>query len=448
MVDIKLYAHQVESLKFMRDKHAVFDASSPGTGKTLVQIKDFEQRNAKDHKAALIFCPKSLMRAAWMAEIEKFAPHLKVFIADATNRKNITYTQADIYVINIDGVKDIAKIKDKKWWERIDTIIIDESSNVKHSTSQRSKAIREVMKKTTWRRCLSGTPASNGICDIWHQYFLLDDGKRLGKSFFGFRNNACIAQQNGPSPQHIKWIDRPGIDLIVHELVKDITIRHKFEDCVDIPENTLRTVSFELTKKHRALYEKLERDSLLEINKTQITAINAASLATKILQAASGAAYNDSGTYSYIASERYELIIELAKARQHSVVFYLWTHQLLELAREADKYSINFAMWDPSHPEIAQKFQEGKYQILFAHPASAAHGLTLTRASTTIWSSPTYNLEHFLQGNKRIHRIGQAKKTETLVVIAKDTIDERVAQALEAKKINLSALLTRMENKT
>jgi SNF2 family DNA or RNA helicase len=130
------------------------------------------------------------------------------------------------------------------------------------------------------------------------------------------------------------------------------------------------------------------------------------------------------------------------------VVFYLWAHQLLELAREADKYSINFATWDSSNPKIAQEFQDGKYQILFAHPASAAHGLTLTRATTTIWSSPTYNLEHFLQGNKRIHRIGQTRKTETLVVIAKDTIDERVAQALEAKKVNMIALLTMMENRT
>jgi SNF2 family DNA or RNA helicase len=88
-----------------------------------------------------------------------------------------------------------------------------------------------------------------------------------------------------------------------------------------------------------------------------------------------------------------------------------------------------------------REYQEGKYQVLFAHPQSAGHGLTLTRGTATIWASPTYNLEHFLQGLKRVHRIGQTEKTETIVVVAEGTLDEVVWDALQNKSVKMTELL-------
>ena len=104
-----------------------------------------------------------------------------------------------------------------------------------------------------------------------------------------------------------------------------------------------------------------------------------------------------------------------------------------------------FAIWNPDHPQIATEYQDGRYQVLFAHPQSAGHGLTLTRGTATIWASPTYNLEHYLQGLKRVHRIGQTEKTETIVIVAEDTIDERVWAALQAKSVNMTNLLLELE---
>ena len=96
-------------------------------------------------------------------------------------------------------------------------------------------------------------------------------------------------------------------------------------------------------------------------------------------------------------------------------------------------------------PGNLYEFQEGKYQVLFAHPQSAAHGLTLTKGTATIWAGPTHNLEHFLQGFKRVYRIGQTQKTETIVVVAEDTIDEKVWASLQTKKVRLVALLEELE---
>ena len=443
---LKAMAHQLESLKFMKNKKVVFDASDPGTGKTFVEITDFAQQHKKDKKAMLVVCPKSLMRAAWANDIRKFAPHLRVSLCYVTGRLDSLNAEADVYIINVDGVKDLLKITSKKFWSKFGRLVIDESTAFKHHTSQRSKAMSKIASKFEWRRCMSGTPSSNGICDLWHQYYILDAGKRLGNSFFGFRNAVCTPTQNGPSAQHIKWTDKPGVEVLVAELVKDITIRHKFEDCVDIPENHQYALPVSLSARHMATYNELAETSLAIFRETTVTAINAAVLATKLLQAASGAVYNDEGGYSLVSTERYEIALDLVEEREHTIVFYHWEHQLNELVTEAKKRQSKkqlgqFAVWDPDHPQIADEFQEGKYQVLFAHPQSAGHGLTLTKGTATIWASPTYNLEHYLQGLKRVHRIGQVSKTETIVLVAEGTVDEKVWTALQAKNVSMTALL-------
>ncbi len=441
---IKLMTHQKESVKFMKTRKSVLDFSDCGTGKTLSELMDFTARHKKDGKAALVVCPKSIMYAAWASDIKKFTPHLKVSLAYAKNRQEALNAEADVYVINVDGVKDLLKFK-PAFWKKFGTIICDEATAFKHHTSQRSKALSKIIKNFEWRRLMTGTPTSNGVCDLWHIAYLADGGKRLGKSFFGFRSACCSPEQVGPSTNMLRWTDKPGIELQIGALISDIVIRHKFENCTSIPENHCYAIPIKLTDKHMGVYKELSDSSLAILRETSVTAINKAVLATKLLQTASGAVYNDAGGYSQVASERYELILDLVEARNHSIVFYTWEHQLTELTKEAKSRKLKYETWNPDHPEIATQFQDGHFQVLFAHPASAGHGLTLTKGTATIWASPTYNLEHFLQGLKRIHRIGQREKTETIVIIAEDTIDEKVYAALGAKHIDMDALLKEFE---
>jgi hypothetical protein len=445
MTAFKPMAHQEVSLSFLKSRKEVFDQSDAGTGKTLVEILDFAQRHKKDKKRMLVLCPKSLMRAAWYNDIGKFAPHLRVQLCYAKNRGDIKTVDADVYVVNVDGVKDLAKIADKAFWKKFGTLVVDESDAFMHHTSQRSKAAVKVRQYFEYVRLLSATPQGNTICDQWHQYFLLDKGKRLGKSFFGFRAACCTPEQQGPSANHLQWIDKEGIELVVAELVKDITIRHKFEDCVDIPEMHTYPVSFALDKKHRETYDEMKNDAITQVKDKTISAVNAAVVANKLLQIASGAVYDSTGDYCRVADERYELILDLVCERPHTVVFYHWDHQREELIAEAKARKIEWIEWNPDHPEIADDFQAGKYRVIFAHPASAAHGLTLTKGTAVIWASPTFNIRHFIQGTKRIHRIGQKLKTECIIVIAEDTADENAYESMQRKKINLMKFLSELE---
>ena len=190
-------------------------------------------------------------------------------------------------------------------------------------------------------------------------------------------------------------------------------------------------------------------DHLLQLKKTTVTAIKAATVAGKLLQISSGAVYDDEGegAYSLVDSARYELILDLVEECKHSIVVFFWKHQRDELIKEAKKRGITYAVYDGSvtnnnvRTQIVKDFQAGKYQSLFVHPKSAGHGLTLTKGVRTILASPTYNLEWFLQVLKRIFRIGQTQKTETIVIVAEGTIDEVVWQALQDKNVKLVELL-------
>jgi SNF2 family DNA or RNA helicase len=447
MTKNSLFNHQKISIRFLASRKAAFDASDPGTGKTRVQIEDFAARRRKKGGPALILAPKSLLDSAWKQDFLKFAPDMRVVCAYSHNRAAALALDADVYVVNHDGVKALKPAFLKKF--KNGTLIIDESSAFKHHTSSRSKALRAVAKHFEYRRCMSGTPTSNGITNIWHQVYILDGGKALGPTFSGFRNAACIPEQAGPQAHMIKWIDRPGIELTVAAMLKDIMIRHRFEDCVDIPPNHQYSVSFDLSPSHMKTYQKMERESLLELKGQTIDAVNGAVLYGKLLQIASGAVYGTNDGYSLINTDRYELVMDLVEAREHSIVFFNWKHQRDELIKLATSKGMAFALYDGSvndatRRSVVEDYQRGKFQVLFAHPQSAGHGLTLTKGTATIWASPTYNLEHFKQGLKRIHRIGQTDKTETIVVLARGTVDEKVWNVLNTKDARQGDLLNEL----
>lgn len=455
-----LFKHQITSIEFMKTHPCVLDTSDPGTGKTRVQIELFSMQRKQGGGAALVIAPKSLLRSAWQDDFKKFAPHIHTVIAPADKRKEAFAQDADVYITNTDATKWLAD-QPASFFKKFDTLIIDEISLFKHRTSQRSKALNKIKKHFRQRYGLTGTPNANSITDIWHQVYILDDGQRLGRSFFQFRNSVQIPEQVGPQPNMLQWTDKPGAELAVSHLLADITVRHKFEECIDIPENHTYSVPYHMSAKQTKIYQQMEKDAITMLDSGRIiSTVNAAGVMTKLLQIASGASYSEEGTgntplqakaadalgYAPIDSGRYELVADLVEQRQHSVVFFNWTHQRDELIAEFEKRGITYTVidgntTDKNRKESVDRFQAGFYRVLLAHPQSAAHGLTLTKGTATIWASPTSNLELWLQGNRRIYRAGQTQKTETIVIIAPGTIEEKVFQRLQDKDVKQTNML-------
>jgi SNF2 family DNA or RNA helicase len=444
------YAHQVAASNFKVANARVLDTSDPGTGKTRSTLDAFSAlKDAGEVDYLLVLAPLSILQPSWAEDCRKFTPHLACQVV--TSKEKWTAmppaVTADVFITNHDSVRWLAEWKMPGRW----AICIDEFTVYKHRTSQRSKAIAALRKHFDIRWLLSGTPNSNGICDVWHPAFLCDDGARLGKQFWGFRSQVCTPESSGPGGQFTVWKDKPHAQAVVADRLKDITFRVKFEDCLDVPENAMRHMSVDLPKKLMLQYKQLAREAALEHESGMITAVHAGAKAQKLLQLCSGAVYDGEGSYKVFDTSRTDLTLELVQQRTHSVVAFNWRHQRDLLCAGAKALGITYGVIDGTVPikernVLVERYQNGDLQTMFCHPQSAAHGLTFTRGTATIWPSPTSNAEHFQQFNRRIYRAGQTQRTETICIAANDTREKDVYERLNDKLGRMDELLAMIVN--
>lgn len=441
------FGHQERTTQFLISRPYAFDMSDPGTGKTRSGLDAISFRRRHGELPALVLAPKSILLPAWGMDCAKFTPHLSYSIATAQNRAKAFAQDVDLYITNHDAVKWILK-QGPKFLARFGQLYVDESTAYKNRQSQRSQALKRIATHIPVRVLMSGTPNPLTVLDLWHQVLLLDGGQRLGNNFFRFRMAVCAPTQTGPRPEMVEWSDKPGAQEAIADMLRDITIRNKFEECVDVPPNHTFSVNFEMTTTHRRHYETLRKHSVIELSSGDITAINAGAITNKLLQAASGAVYDSDGKVHALASDRYELVLDLVQQRADPcVVAFVWTHQRDALVAEATARKLRFRVIDgeandTERQDAVQLFQNGMLDVLFAHPMSAAHGLTLTRGRTTIWTSPIYDAERFQQFNRRIYRAGQTAKTETILVTAADTLEAGVYDRLSGKLSRMNDLLS------
>jgi hypothetical protein len=443
------YDHQVASTAFKINHPRVLDGSDPGTGKSRTVLDAFSY--LKQHDLAdylLVIAPLSILRPSWANDCASFTPHLTCQVVTAKEKFAALppAVEADIFVTNHDAVKWLKDWKPAGRW----VLCIDEAPAFKHRTSQRSKAIAGLRQHFERRWLLSGTFNSNGVLDVWHPAFLCDDGERLGRQFWGFRAQVCSPKATGPGGQYTEWVEKPHAREVVADRLKDIVFRVKFEDCLDVPENVTRHMTVELPKRLMAQYRQLQREAALEHESGKlITAIHAGAKAQKLMQLCAGAVYDGAGGYKVFDTSRTDLTLDLIEAREQCVVAFIWQHQRDLLVAGAEARGIRYGVIDGSVPVkerevLVARFQAGDLQVIFAQPQSAAHGLTLTRGTTTIWPSPTSNAEHFQQFNRRIYRAGQTRRTETICIAATDTRELDVYERLNGKLERMDELLTLM----
>jgi len=430
------YGHQKKTTDFIVANPQCMITSDPGTGKTRAVLDAHAILGGK----TLVLAPLSILEAAWGEDISKFQPHIKYGVAYAKNRAKIfeddTY---EMVITNFEAVNFLQK--NPQYCKQFDTIVIDEFTAFKNREAKRSKNLNKIISYFTNRIAMSGTPNSNTILDIWHPVYLIDGGERLGARFYAFRHQACTPKFNGFANE---WIDKPGIEEAVANKLSDISIRYALSDCMDLPDNIVRTVNTKLTPNVQKQYKTLADESVLYTKSGTVNAVHAAARVKKLLQLVTGAVYDEDGVVQFVHQERYDIVMTLVAQRAHSLVAFNWKHERDALVEIAQKEGISYEVIDGSvkaekRSDIVARYQAGQIKVLFCHPQSAGHGLTLTKANTVIWCSPTYNAEHYQQFNQRIYRAGQTQKTETILIQARNTWEPEVYKKLNTK-------LGRMEN--
>lgn len=444
------YSHQVAATKFWLDNPRMLNFSGCGTGKTRATLDAIVQRGKQASGRVLVFAPLSILKPAWGDDIERWTPQLSYNIAYAKNRAKAFSEASDIVITNHDAVKWVkAQLdEDPHFLDAFNTLIIDESTAFKNGLSARSKAMNQIRQHFNYRVALSGTPNPRTILDIFHQVLLIDDGEHLGKSFFHFRNEVCTPEMINGYAEFKKWIDKPDAQHKTAMALADITFRVELEECIEMPEQISRTLLVEMPPAVRKHYKLMEKEAMMLLDSGEIiSAVHAGAKNQKILQLLSGSVYNANGDAKLIFKERYELVMDLVKEVEQSVVGFNWRHERDELMRLAERDGIAFACIDGSTSpnekiEACAAFQRGELQVLFCQPQSAGHGLTLTKGTRTIWSTPLYNAEFYDQFNHRIYRAGQKRRTEIIHILTKDSIEERVFDVLQGRMDAMDVLLS------
>jgi len=288
---------------------------------------------------------------------------------------------------------------------------------------------------------LTGTPIPNGLMDMWGQMYLLDHGERLGRTKSGYEREYFMnTGYNGYTLKPYAGSMRKVIDK-----VEDVAKTLKTEDYISLPPMIYNRVDVALPEDVMATYKKLEKNFFMSIDGEDVVAFNAASLATKLRQSVQGFIYDEEGVAHPIHTAKRDALNELvcSNPAEH---FLIAVDFIYEAGVLGDIYKnsevINSNTPAGKSTEIIKSWNEGKLKILFAHPASLSHGLNLqTGGRMVIWMGPTWNLEHWLQFNKRLHRSGQSRPVIVHTLIGKDTIDERVFAALRGKDVNQNKLI-------
>lgn len=391
----------------------------------------------------LVIAPLRVAEDTWSTEVDKWdhLKHLRTskILGTKKQREEALNKDADIYVTNRENVDWLVSECFDSWiW---DMVVIDELSSFKSSKSKRFRALKKV--RPYFKRIvgLTGTPAPNSLIDLWPQIYLLDGGKRLGKTITGFKDRYFNpGRRNGYVVYN--WELKEGAEEEIQNKISDICISMKANDYLDLPERMDNKVEIALSKKSMGIYKKLEKDLIIELGEEDITAANAAVLTNKLLQMANGAIYSEDKEVVNIHDEKIEKLEEIIDTSNGKsvLVFYNFKHDYNRISEMLTKKKINHQTLNTS--DDIKKWNDGEIQVALLHPASAGHGLNLQYGGNIIvWFGLTWSLELYQQANARLHRQGQKETVIIHHLIAKGTVDEDVMNALANKEINQDMLL-------
>lgn len=409
-----------------------------GLGKTVIALTAIHSLlfDSFEVSKVLVVAPLRVARDTWPNEVKKWE-HLKdlrvsVAVGDAKKRKIALMRKADIYVINREMVKWLVEESGVPF--DYDMVVIDELSSFKNPQSQRFKALMKVRSKVRRVVGLTGTPASNGLMDLFAEYKLLDMGQRLGRYITRYRLSYFQPDKtNGAIVYSYKPL--PFAEEEIFKKIGDITISMKSGDFLQMPEKIMTEYEVEMNEKEKQEYKHLKDNLVLSVGDHEITAANAASLCGKLSQMANGAVYTDDRNVQIFHERKLDALEDMIEAANGKPVMiaYWFQHDFDRIKNRLQEMGVEYEKIDSE--DSIKRWNEGRLPVALIHPASAGHGLNLqSGGSTIIWFGLTWSLELYQQTNGRLWRQGQKDKTVVIQhIITKGTIDERILSALKHK---------------
>lgn len=442
MNDFTPYPHQAAGVSWIIERPACALLWGMGTGKTVTTLTalDLLLHDYLEDGPALVIAPKRVAENTWSKECEKW-PHLRHLrvskvMGTAQQRAAALTAPADIFVINRENVVWLIDHLGGRWPFPI--VIIDELSSFKSAQAKRWKALRRVRGRIRRIIGLTGTPRPNGLEDLWPEIYLLDQGKRLGRTLGSFRQTFLVPEKmNG----HIVYSYRPreGAEAEVYDRLADICMSIRKEDVLQLPGQIYEDVELTPPADLLRTYKTFEREKVLEClgEGGEIMAGTEAALTNKLLQFANGAIYDMDGQAHEIHTVKLDALEELIEEAGGDPVLVLYAYK-----HDADRIRQRIKCRSLDKPEDIDAWNRGEISVALAHPASIGHGLNLQEGGhITIWYGLTWSLELYQQANERLNRPGQRNVCRVYHLILKGTHDERVLHSLKNKDKGQAAAL-------
>ena len=410
-----------------------------GLGKTVITLTAI--RNLFDDFAVdrvLIVAPLRVARDTWPTELRKW-DHLagltySVAVGSRDEREAALAADADIYIINRENLPWL--VQTLRGWP-FDMVVLDELSSFKNHKAKRFRALKARRKNIRRIVGLTGTPAPNGLLDLWAQYRLLDQGERLGRFITHYRDQYFIPDQRNQY-QVFSWKPREGAEDEIYGLIGDMTMSMKTVDHLQLPPVTSTRVMVSMSAAERGVYERLKHDMVVSLGGEVIDASNAATLSGKLLQLASGAIYTPDHDVVRVHDRKLDALEDLIEqANGQPVLVAYWYKHDAERIMERIPSAV-----DLKTSRDMKAWNEGRIPVALIHPASAGHGLNLQAGGhLLVWFSLTWSLELYEQTNARLYRQGQQMPVSIMHIVTAGTVDEAVLRALDGKHVTQDGLI-------
>lgn len=463
------HAYQKKAVKFLLEHACAALFLDPGLGKTsitLAALKLLIKKGAVGGKV-LIIAPLRVCQSVWPKEAEKWSDFkdLRIEVLHGLQKDEALAREADIYVINPEGIDWLLKTKKTKTTTRtgrivnkievdvrtfkkhgFSVLVIDELTLFKHTGSDRFKALKEVHKTFGRRWGLTGSPAANGLMDLFGQALMLDEGRALGPFITKYRRD--YFNEVGP----YVWVPKDGAPEKIYERLAPLALRMAAEDYIDMPQLIENDIRLDLPDSVREIYDRLEEDLISKIEDRVVVAANAAVASGKCRQVANGGIYLDPevidvgfkivrGAREWVDLHevKVDAVVDLLEELQGSplLVVYDFGHDLARLQKRLGKDVpyIGGGVSTKRAQELEALWNRGKLPVLLGHPQSIARGLNLQQdAQHIVWHSLTWDYELYDQLIRRIRR--QGNKYQHVFVhrlIMRNTVDEVIVSSLRRK---------------
>lgn len=474
---IPLHSYQIFAKDFAKSHPFCGLFLTMGLGKTSIILETLYELNPNTH--VLVIAPKNIAKITWQNEIEKWnMPFRTQSLVANENGKDLSKKKREeiynsipnnkngtIYFINRELIPDLVKhFPNNKW--QFGIVIVDESQSFKSHSSARFKALASVRPYMQRVILLTGSPAPQGVMDLWSQIYLLDAGARLGKNITAYRNvyfDAGLRVNGYPVSYNPKQViihpntGKPVIDQygnllsaedLIYNRISDIVISMKNTQ-LQLPAITYNDIVLDMTPEETKLYKSFMKTNILNLKDgTQIEAVNAAVLQSKLSQIASGAIYTDPSTheFSIIHEHKLEMCEYIINNTDSPVIIaYFFKSDLLMLQDYFKKNNINARVFDGT-PQMEKDWNNKKIPVMMIQPASCGFGLNFQQGGhTLIWYTIPWSLEQYEQTNARIYRQGQIEPVIIHHLLMRNTIDKKILDAIHKKDMSQKALLNAIE---